>query len=72
VRKSSRRFLIDSRQCCSKGAEVGIGVAFAEPRLIFVEGDVQLPMQIVLDAPVTPHGIGETTTGLREPISFGS
>ena len=31
-------------------------------RQVVAEGDVQPPMQIVLDTPVTPHGIGETTT----------
>ena len=44
-------------------AEVGGGVTFAEAGLIFLERHVELPMQLVLDAPVTANGLGEAAGG---------
>ena len=40
-------------------AEVGGRVTFAETGLVFLKRHVQLPMQLVLDAPVTADGFGE-------------
>ena len=39
-------------------AEFGGGVAFAEAGLVFLIGQVQLPMQLILDTPVTVNRFG--------------
>ena len=44
-------------------AEVGGSVAFAEAGLVFLKRHVQLPMQLVLDAPVTANSFGEAAGG---------
>ncbi len=55
-------------------AEVGGSVAFAEAGLVFLKRHVQLPMQLVLDAPVTANGFGErlrrTASAKRRAVSF--
>lgn len=38
-------------------------MAFAEAGLVFLEGHVQLPVQLVLDAPVTADGFGKAAGG---------
>jgi len=35
------------------------GSGFAQARLILAEGNVQAPMQVILHAPVTAHGVGK-------------
>ncbi len=51
-------------QCGAKDeAEVGRGVSCAEAALVFLKRHVQLPMQLVLDAPVTANRFGKAAGG---------
>ena len=43
----------------AQAAEVGIGVAFPDAALVLLEGDVQLPVQSVLDGPMVADGLGK-------------
>ena len=45
----------------AEDAEVRIRVTLANAALVFLKGDIELPMQTVLDAPVAAHRVGETT-----------
>lgn len=43
----------------AQAAEVGVGVANSHAAPVFLKGRVELPMQRVLDRPVTPHRVAE-------------
>ncbi len=43
----------------SDGGHVSGAVAFTEAGQVLPEGDVEHPVELVLDAPVSAHGLGE-------------
>ena len=53
-----RSFAVQMRltaKCLTNGHGFGT-MAFAQPRLVFAEDDIQHPVQAVLDAPMSAHG----------------
>jgi hypothetical protein len=52
--------VFDQAQCrAPQNAEVRVSVAAADTRLVFAEGDIELPMQTVFDSPMSTHRYGE-------------
>ncbi len=52
--------LQQTQRGAAEDAEVRIGVAQADPALVFLKRDIQLPMQTVLDAPMAADRIRES------------
>ena len=47
----------------AQDTEILGAMPFTKPTGIFAEGDVQLPVQLVLDSPMPPHGFSEGLSG---------
>ncbi len=57
--------LQQAQRGAAKDAEIGIGVALADAALVFLKGDIELPVQTVFDTPVVAHCVGESAAEMN-------